>query len=250
MAGDDPATLERRRKRLERRIADLRYDLELAESATREPNRWSERAAELTEAIDQARRDAEAVLVPTDPQPGLPLPPLPVTVEWLTLDEPAEVVFRVGDERFRYSEEIDWAERGHQKAEAVLQRTEGEVEALLPADLPTERRPELREHLAHGLGTLAALLREEGMTAEAASRLTLADLAQPCPVCGGWQDLRGRCPACQERTWAAAGLRADAARLLKERNDQLAEGRRWAERGPVLRRQLADAEAELVRLSQ
>lgn len=247
-APTDPAALERRRQRLERRIADLRYDLALAESATQPENRWTARAAQLEAAIEQARRDAEAILAAPAGVPGIPLPPLPVVVETVAPAEPAEIIFRVGVERFRYSEEVDWAERGHQKAEPLLRRVAGNVEALLPDDVPTERRDELREHLAHGLGTLAALLREGAVSAAVAGQKTLADLASPCPVCGGWRDLLGRCPACQERQWAAAGLRADAERLRKERDDQLAEAHRWAERLPVLRRQLAEAESELAHL--
>ena len=249
MAGDDPAALEQRRKRLERRVADLHYDLTLAESATHPENRWTERAAELDAAIEQARRDAEATLAAPADAVGIPLPPTPVTVEQMTLTEPAEIAFRIGDERFRYSEEVDWAERGHQMADPVLRRVEGSVEALLPPLIPDERRDELREHLAHGLGTLAALLREGGMSAADASGKTLADLASPCTACGGWRDLLGRCPACQQRQWAADALRADAERLRKERDDQLEEAHRWAERLPILRHRLADAEAELGRLS-
>lgn len=249
LSADDPAALERRRKRLERRLNDLRYDLRLAESATQEPNRWTERAAELDAAIAQARLDAEAAMAPPPDRSGFPLPSVPVTVERIVKSEPAEIVFRIGELRFRYSEELDWAERGAQKAEPVLQRVEGEIDPLLPDAIPAERRDDLREHLAHGLGTLAALLREGELDAYAASRMTLADLAEPCPVCGGWRDVRNRCPACQQRQWAAAALRADADRLLKERNDQLNEAHRWRERLGVLRRQLAETEAELDRLA-
>jgi hypothetical protein len=248
MTSDDPAARERKRARLERRVADLRYDLTLAESDTRPENRWTERAAELDAAIAQARSDAEATLAAPPEFVGVPLPPLPVTVERVTLAEPAEIAFRVGDECFRYTEEVDWAERGHQKVEPVLRRVDGSVDALLPADLPAERRGKLHEHLAHGLGTLAALLRECGMSTQDAARKTLADLASPCPACGGWRDLLGRCPACQQRQWAADALRADAERLRKERDDQLEEAHRWAERLPILRRQLLDAEAELAQL--
>lgn len=249
MAGDDPAQAARRRARLERRVADLRYDLALALSAGQPHNRWTERVAELDAAIAQARSDADAVLAPPAEPAGIPLPPLPVTVERVVSSEPGEVRFRVGDETFEYTEELDWAERGHQMAEPVLRRVAGSVTTLLPPDLPPERRAELHEHLAHGLGTLAALLREGGLAPADAERKTLADLADPCPICGGWRDLLGRCPACQQRRWESDALHAEAARLLKERNDQLDEAHRWAERRGLLQRQLLDAEAELARLT-
>ena len=244
----DPAVRERRRRRLEQRIRDLGYDLTLAESATREPNRWTTRVAELNAAVEQTRHDAEAVVQAPPGHVGIPLPPTPVAVERVEAgapSQPADVSFRVGVETFRYSEELDWAERGHQLAEPQLRRVAGQVERLLPADLPLVQRAELHEHLAHGLATLAGDLRDDALAGRATPPYTLADLASPCARCGGWCDLKGRCPACQAREWAAARLRAEAERLTKERNDQVDEARRWAERLPVLHRQLTDAAAEL-----
>lgn len=248
-AASDPATLERRRARIARRVEDLRYDLALAESATHEPNRWTERADELRLAIEQARRDEAAVRAAPAGRVGVPLPPTPVTVERVAPAEPAEVIFSIGGERFRYGEVLDWAERGHQKAPPQLRRAAGDVTALLPDATPLDQRDELREHLAHGLATLAARLRDDALDGVPARAWTLADLASPCPECGGWRDLFGRCPACQARAWEAGRLRADADRLAQERHGQLEEARRWAERLPILRRQLADAEAELARMS-
>jgi hypothetical protein len=245
---DDPAALERRRKRLERRAADLRYDLALAESALRMPNRWSERVEQLNAAIEQAQRDIRTTLEAPPGRAGVALPPWPLVVDAVQPQEPAEVRFRIDDVAFRYSEEIDWAERGHQKAEPQLRRTAGDVAALLPPDVPDDRAGELTEHLAHGLATLAAQLRDDALVGHTTPLYTLADLASPCPECGGWRDLRGRCPACQARQWAAERLRADADRLINERNDQLEEARRWSERLPIIQRQLADTEAELAAL--
>jgi hypothetical protein len=243
---DSPEARARRRQRLERRIADLRYDIGQAEDAQAETNRWTERVAGINAAIEQARRDAEAILAAPPGWVPRPLPPWPVAVDAVRStgpDTPAEVRFRVGEVAFRYSEELDWAERGHQVAEPELRRVEGEVERLLPGDIPPERRDELREHLAHGLSTLAEGLRDGVLDGHAPPSLTLAELASPCPRCGGWRDLKGRCPACQEREWAAERLRADAERLVHERNQQLEELARMRERLPLLRRQLAEAEA-------
>ena len=169
MAGDDPATVERRRKRLERRIADLRYDLELADSATREPNRWSERAAELTAAIEQARHDATWYLYRPIPSPASCYRHSSVTVERATLSEPAEITCVSGTNipvQRRDSTGLNGATRRRSRC---LRRTAGDVDALLPPEVPAERAPELREHLAHGLGTLAALVREGELDPAAAS---------------------------------------------------------------------------------
>jgi hypothetical protein len=243
----DPQARERRRRRLEQRIKDLQYDIAQAEEATGEHNRWTERIAGIEEAIEQARRDVEAALAIPPGRAGIPLPPLPVTVQEVQPQEPATVRFQIGDEVFAYQEEIDWAERGTQKAPGLLVRQEGEIDALVPPDIPADRRDELREHLAHSLGTLAEQLRDEAMAGQPHPTLTLADLARPCPECGGWRDLRGRCPACQERQWRADALRADAERLMKERNEQLEDLQRMRERLPILRVQLADAQADLAR---
>jgi hypothetical protein len=246
---NDPAVRERKRARLERRIRDLRYDIGQAELAQAEHNRWTERVEGINQAIEQARRDIEAVMqIPPGWTPQ-PLPAWPVVVESVQPAEPAEVQLRVGEVPFHYSEALDWAERGHQKAPPELRRVAGEIEALMPDSIPPERRDELRDHLAHGLSTLANQLREDALDGVTTPPLTLAGLASPCPKCGGWRDLKGRCPACQEREWRADHLQADIDRLIKERIDQLDELARFRDRMPILRRQLSDSEAELAALS-
>jgi hypothetical protein len=245
---NDPALRERRRARLERRVRDLRYDIGQAEAAQADNNRWMERVEGINQAIEQARLDIETVMTVPPGWTPQPLPDWPVVVENLQPREPAEVRLRVGDEPFHYSEALDWAERGHQKAPPELRRVAGEIERLLPDTIPPERRAELGGHLAHGLSTLVTQLREDALDGRSTPPLTLAGLASPCPTCGGWRDLKGRCPACQEREWQADHLRADIERLIKERNDHLEELARFRDRLPVLRRQLADTEAELALL--
>lgn len=251
-----PEAVERRRGRLQRRLRDLRYDLAQAEAAHHEPNRWTERVDELSNAIAQAERDERAAVEVAPGWSGYPLPATPLVIDLVHTEEPAEVRFHIGAQSFSYREAIDWAERGHQKADVPLRRAEGEIDALLPADLPAERRDELRDHLAHGLGTLAEALRDaelERLATNATSAdypavRTLADLAQPCPVCGGWRDFRGRCPACQQREWLAEQVRAETLRLIRERNEQQQELTRMRERRGLLLRQIADNEAELATL--
>lgn len=240
---DDPEARARRKARLEQRVLDLRYDIQQAEGALDEPNRWSERMAELDAAIDQAGRDIAAIRDARPEAPGVPLPAWPVTVEALRAAEPADIRLRVGDVPLRYVEEIDWAERGHQKAAGQLQRTEGDLDRLMPDVTPADRRDQLREHLAHGLSTLVEDLRERALDGRPLPELTLADLARPCVACGGWRDLRDRCPACQQRQWQIEALEADTRRLRKERGDTLEEMQTLRDRLPLLHRRLADAEA-------
>jgi hypothetical protein len=243
----DPAVRERRRQRLERRIRELRYDVARAESSLAAENRWSERVREIDQAIEQTRGDLERALRPETPHVPFPLPAWPVTIEQVNAGEPSDVRFRVGDIPFRYSEEVDWAERGHQKAELILRRREGAIDALIPVELPQERRPALEEHLAHSLAAFAVQLRDDALMGQTTPAITLADLASPCPVCGGWRDLRDRCLECQRREWEAQGLRAEIERLLDERNSQLEEVQRWRESLPILRRQLQQAEEEILK---
>jgi hypothetical protein len=246
---NDPALRERRRARIERRIRDLRYDIGQAELAQAEHNRWTERIEGINQAIEQARSDIEVVLTAPPGWVPQPLPAWPVVIESVQPDEPAEIRLRVGEVPFLYSEALDWAERGHQKAPPELRRTEGEIEQLMPDSIPADRRAELRDHLAHGLATLVTQIREDALDGKPSPSLTLADLASPCDTCGGWRDLKGRCPACQEREWQADQLQSDIDRLIKERNDLTEELAKFRERLPLLHRQLADSEAELATLS-
>lgn len=241
----DPATRARRRERLERRVRDLTYDISLAETALQRENRWIKRVEELDAAVEQARQDIKRLSEPPEDQPSITLPAWPVVIEHIRTEEPSEVRFRIGDVPFFYSEEIDWAERGHQRADLVLRHFEGDVTDLIPPDAPAERRDDLRQHLSHSVSALAVLLRDNQMEGRPQPELTLADLAKPCPECGGWRDVRDRCLACQQREWRAQEIRAEIQRLIDERNSQLSEVRRWQESLPVLRRQLENAERDL-----
>jgi hypothetical protein len=259
----DPATRERRRQRLERRVKDLIFDIQKAETALEEQNRWSERMAEIDRAIEQAQKDAQAILVPENPREPVSLAPNPVTIEHihpgraaevrfdvgeeLIPGDPADIRFRVGDVPFRYTDEIDWSERGHTRSETQLRRVEGDIGRLIPGKVPEDRRDELREHLAHSLSTFAEHLQLNAFEGRPQPQMTLANLTQPCPVCGGWQDWKGRCPSCQRRQWEAQHIHAEIDRLIDEREQQVEEAQSWRERLPILRRQLAEAEKELAK---
>jgi hypothetical protein len=257
----DPATRERRRIRLERRIKDLTFDIQKAETALADQNRWSERVAEINQAIAQAEADAQEIMKPANPQTPIDLARNPVTIEHvypgraaevssdvgeeLVPGDPADIRFSVGDVAFRYTDEIDWSERGHTRSETQLKRVEGDIDRLVPGKVPEERRDELREHLAHSLSTFAEALQSNAFEGQSQPSTTLSDLAQPCPVCGGWRDWKGRCPSCQRRQWEAQHINAEIDRLMDERNQQEEEAQSWRERLPILRRQLASAEQDL-----
>lgn len=263
MSLSDPATRHRRRTRLERRIKDLRFDIEKAETALEEQNRWSERVAEINQAIEQGKADASEILKPSNPQPPVALDPLSIDIdkidpgrnlmtnfvvgEEVDPGDPADIRFTIGPAGFRYTDEIDWSERGHNRSEAELRRVAGDINLLLPPGLPESRRAKLHDHLAHSLSTYAEALQSNAFDGQAQPTLTLADMATPCPVCGEWRDWKDRCPSCQRRQWEAAQIHDEIDRLYDERNQQLEEAQSWRDRLPILRRQLDEAQKELLK---
>lgn len=238
----------RRLRRLLQRRRDLEFDIEQAGSARRPVNRWTERVDQLNAAIAQAQADLAAATPKHSDRPPLPLTETPIETVEVTQEEPATVALRIGESVLVYQEELDWAERGHQMALPQIYRSEGDVMPLLPPGLDTEERSRLVEHLRHSFATLANEVLERTIDEEPLRELTLADLARPCPDCGGWLDLKGRCPECTELDWQRQQIRADLSRLIKERNDVLREVERLRERLPIIHRQLADVEADIEEL--
>ncbi len=246
-----PSIREAERRRLLRllqRRAELSYDLEQSERAWQATNRWTERLAQLNAAIEQAESDLVALKPPRPRDLPPPLPPVPVEVVGVSAGPPAQVVLRIGDASYAWREEIDWAERGHQLAPPRLVRYQGQTASLVSEGPSDASRAQLVECLGSSLDQLAedvlAALRE----AKPAPSLTLADLARPCSGCGGWQDLRGRCPVCARLAWRRQQLHADVRRLRGERDATLADLQRVRDRLPVIRRQLADVESEIAAL--
>lgn len=240
---------ERRRlTRLLRRRDELVYDLERAEEASSPVNRWTERLEELNAAIAQAEADLDAVSRPVAPELPPSLPPLPVEIVDARPESPAQVSVRVGGETFAWREELDWSERGHQLAPPRLVLERGGLEGIVPMGLTATQRERLIERLAASLQQLAEDLIEAARSGGARPSLTLADLARPCPGCGGWQDLRGRCPECARLAWQRQQLQLDLRRLRKERDATLADLQRTRDRFPVLRRQLLEVENEIAAL--
>jgi hypothetical protein len=235
----------RRLRRLLQRHADIAFDLAQAESARQPVNRWTERIDQLNDAIAQAQADlAAATPKPVDRQP-VALPETPIETVEVRQADPATVVLRAGDTVLQYREEPDWAERGHQIALPQLQRTAGDITAFLPETLRAEEREQLVEHLRHSFATLANDVLERAVDGEHTITPTVADLARPCPECGGWLDLKGRCPRCIKLEWQRQRIRSDLARLTKERNEVMQDLERFRERLPIIRRQMADVEADI-----
>lgn len=247
-ATDDPqarlATLRRRR------TAAL-YDVEQGEQAQADDNPWRQRAELLTESLATVESDRAGVLHARN-EPYHPVKPVPIRDLHVDLDNDiATVTFAIGNERFRWEEPRDWAERGHQLIPGELVRVSGSTEPLLPEDVPEELRDALRAHLDLSLFVLATDLRDRSLNDEPLpTGPTLADLARPCPLCGGWTDILGRCQACARRNARVQQLDLERNRLLSERAEELEEEHRMAERLPIARRRLADIDTEIATLER
>ena len=244
---EDDAT-RRRREQLRKRREMVAFDLERAESATRPDNPWQERIDLLTESIATVDADL-AALAAQPPEPTFPLPETPITGIGATATEPASVGFTIGPQTFRFAEEADWDQRGGAIVRGDLRQRSGDAAALVPAGAPPEVGAALARHLVESAMVFAVDLRDRALDGEPPpERPTLADLARPCPECGGWRDWRGTCDACTRRAWHRQGLVAERTRLGKEQESEAADRRKWADRVPIARRRLADVDAELAKL--
>jgi hypothetical protein len=243
----DPA-MQARLDQLVRRRDMAAYDLERAEGARQPDNPWRERIELLDRSLATIEDDLRA-LDATPPLPTYPLPETPIAGISVQGEDPTSVAFSIGGERFRWEEEPDWDQRGGPVVRGQLRQTEGEATALVPADVPADRREALAAHLGESITVFALDLRDRALEGEPLPAApTLADLARPCPECGGWRDWRGNCDACAARAFRRQTLLGEAERLAKEREEEEEDRARWAERLPVARKRLADAEAEIAKL--
>ena len=247
----DPATRDKLAA-LRKRRAGMRYDLERAESAHHPDDPWRQRIALLDESLATVEADlARLEAMPT--LPGFRLPPVPIEEVVATTADPVTVSFRIGQERFRFSEEADWDQRGGPVVRGDLRQREGDGTTLVPAETPADRRDALAAHLAESVIVFATDLRDravDDLPPLPADRRhpTLADLAEPCPVCGGWREWGGTCETCAARAYQAQLLNAEAVRLATEREAEADDRHKWAERLPIARRRMADVEAEIAKL--
>ncbi len=246
----DKAARERRRRELLRRRDAVLFDIEQGELALRPENPWQERIDLLGDAMGTIDADREA-LARRPPEPTFPLPPIPITDIATTSGDEATVRFAIGGEPFAFAEEVDWDERGGAVVRGDLRHQVGDTTRLIPDETPSDLREALAQHLTGSVTVFATDLRDRALAGEPLpAAATLADLARPCPKCGGWSDWHGRCPACTRRDLERQALNAEAARLEAERSREAEERHRWVERLPIAHRRLADIEADLAALGE
>ncbi len=232
-------------ERLQRRKQDILFEISQSEQAASEENPWRDRMDLLTEALTTVEDDLKA-LDNVPPEPFAPLPETPITDIAVNTADPPEVAFTIDGQTFHYSEDIDWAERGHQVIRTELVRRAGDPAALVPAPTPDDLKPALMAQLTESLFVFASDLRDRALDGEfQPAHPTLADLARPCPNCGGWMEWGGVCQACARRRAERFRLMAERNGLLSKRAAEADEMTRLIERLPLARRRLIDVETEL-----
>ncbi len=242
---EQAARLEKLRKRREM----LAFDLERAETAHRPENPWAERIALLEESLGTIETDLRD-LAAIQPETPYPLPPVPVQAIEVNPAEPASVSFAIGPERFLFEEEPDWDQRGGPVVRGDLRQRTGDATNLMPSDAPPERRAALAQHLVETTIVFATDLRDRALAGDPLPReATLADLAEPCPVCGGWREWSGTCETCARRAYRKQQLNAEALRIQAEREHEAEDRHKWAERLPIARRRMADLDAEIAKIA-
>lgn len=234
---------------LRRRREMIAYDLERAEAAQFPDNPWQERIDLLDESLATIEADL-AALDRLPPDPTFPVPPVPITGIAATGDEPATVRFQIGAEQFLFEEETDWDQRGGPVVRGQLRQRSGDAANLVPADTPANLREALAAHLAESVTAFATNLRDRALDGEPLpENPTLTDLARPDPECGGWLDWGGASASCARRAWRRQQLQAEAQRLLAEREAEIEDRVKWAERLPIARRRLNDVDADIAELT-
>lgn len=243
----NPANAEALAK-LRTRRDQLAYDLERAESAHDPENQWTERVALLEESLATIAADLDA-LAELKALPQLPLPPMPVTGLSATREEPSRVEFAIGGEAFLFEEERDWDERGGPRVRGELKRRTGDATRLAPPGIPEDRRETLAQHLVDSVFAFAAAMRDRAIEGKPMPEaVTLGDLAMPCVVCGNWREWGGACETCAQRAYRKQRLNSEALRLQKERENEVEDRHKWAERLPIARRRMADLEQQIAEL--
>ncbi len=240
----DPA-LERRTSELRRRRDALVFDIDQGELAQQPENPWRERIDLLSEAITNVEADIEA-LDSASPIKMPPLDPTPIRDIVATGSDLVHIGFAIGAERFAFEELADWDQRGGAVVRGDLRSVAGDVASLVPPAFPVDVRRALHDHLVDSVAVFATDLRDRSLSDESMpSDPTLADLARPCPKCGGWMDWSGRCPACTARATERQRLRSEAQRFDDERRAEADAQHQLADGLPVTRRRLAAVESDL-----
>ncbi len=240
-----PPSSDARIERLVKRIRALEDEIESVERSGDPDSPFQQRIAVLTAALESVEREiAAATLLPSRELPSLPATPIS-DIE-VALEPVPRVSFFVGDKRFSYAEEIDWAERGTQIVRGDLIGDTANPEALVPPGISGELRAELNSHLERSLFAFATELRDRAVEGHPAPvGVTLADLAVPSPACGDWELWGGISLRCQEHDVQMRELNAERTRLLNERGTEIEERQRQVEELPIQRRRLNQTIADL-----
>lgn len=245
---DEQLTTESRHVALERRRMALQFDIDQGELALSPDNPWTHRIELLTEAlanVEAELRDVENV----QPAPFHQLPSTPVTDVFVSEAEPYEVRLTIGNESFAWSERLDWIERGGLMAQPEFVQDAGSVDSLIPVDTPPALVDSLISHLRESVTAFAVVLRDTRLDEkELPYAVTLADLAKPCPVCGGWMDYNANCNTCAVRKVNAQQLFQERQHMMKERSSEMEERHRLGERLPLALRRMADLDREIAEL--
>ncbi len=230
---------------LKRRRDGILFDVEQSELAHQDENPWRERITLLEETVADIR--AERARLDDIPRLDLPAPPeLPVSLGEVRWQDPALVEITIGDQRFRFESDLDWAERGTYVSRNDLERRGGDAAAIAPTEWEDDTRQRFTDRLNESLFILASDLRNRAENGEALPTVSaLHELISPCPDCGDWKLWGGFCPRCAERAQQAKALDDEILGRLGEIAGEEEERATIAERLPVALRRLADVEAEL-----
>ncbi len=244
----DPA-LAAKRERLRQRREIVLFDVERSEAATQPDNPWRARVAVIDEAIEAIEHDREAALATKD-SPGRSFPATPITGIQVELSPARQVHFQIAHQAFAFAEPLDWAERGFQLTKSDLEPTTGNAAALVPNDWPAAEHEAAARHLAQSLFVFATDLVTHAQEEQPLPALvTLAEIAAPDPH-GGWLDWLGHSASDARRVSTLQALESETLRLLAERDRELAEEAKWADRLPIARKRLAAVDAEIAALEE
>lgn len=245
---DDQADSESRLAALERRRIAIQFDIDQGELALSPENPWTHRIELLGEALSNVESELQSTRQ-VEEQPYFPLPQTPITDVSVSESEPYQVSFQIGDEQFQWGERLDWIERGGILAQPEFVQEAGDAANLVPADTPPELFDPLTNHLRESVMAFAVILRDARLgEADMPAKVTLADLAPKCPVCGGWMDFNRNCNNCAVRKVNEHNLFQERQHLMKERSSEAEERHRLGERLPLALKRMEDLERQIAEL--
>jgi hypothetical protein len=234
---------------LRRRRDGTQFDVDQSELAAQPENPWRERLALLGETQRQVQAELAGLTAPKLERPRFPS--TRVTIDDVRWEDPASILFAVGDEHFSYGSEIDWAERGTYVSRNELTLQNGGPSHLVPETFPEELRDLATERLTEALFIFASDLRRRAELDEPLpANVTLDQIIGICPECGDWLAWGGYCPTCTALAQQRQALSEEATHLGIEIQQEEDDRAKLADRLPVVRRRLAEIESEIARIEQ